>query len=278
MMESRPHAFIVGEPALTGRIVNDLAPLEIECCCFVDCAEVKPDEQQGTPQLVICVGLEGREVVTFTSRLKSDPLLKRCWRLALCREIGPYLDETNSEAGIDDVLLITSTPGELRHRVRLGLRLHEALVHGIELQAKLNLLQEEQAREIAYVQDTTTQLVEIAAQLQGEIAHNAEVEQEHLLTARADIVAQAGAALRHEINNPLFAIIGSADLARRRLEGLGQQSGTDLTPIYGALDRILRGATRIQQVVEAISGMLTPATTDYVAGVPMLDLHGEASM
>ena len=68
-----------------------------------------------------------------------------------------------------------------------------------------------------YAQDTTTQLVEIAAELQAEVCHSAEREEASVREAQTDTIAQAAAALRHEINNPLFAILGSGESVLRRL-------------------------------------------------------------
>ncbi len=121
--------------------------------------------------------------------------------------------------------------------------------------------------------DATAELVEMAAQLHAEIARNAQLEQEHLQMVRRDVIAQAAAALRHEINNPLFAISGSAQNIARRLSS----SETEVTDeMRNALRRILTGADRISEVVQTISSMLDPVSTGYVGGLQMLDLRANA--
>ncbi len=159
---------------------------------------------------------------------------------------------------------------------------------------------------------TTVQLVEIAAQMQVEICHSAKLETEHILSAQTDTIMQAAAALRHEINNPLFAISGSVESAIRKLNSwktcltsskpcltnsderspcqkqreetessagkadrMAEADLSDLESLEACLDRIQRGAERIEQVIQSFSTMCQPSIVDYLPGVAMLDLARE---
>ncbi len=178
---------------------------------------------------------------------------------------------------VDDLMRPDAPESEVVFRLQNGIRQSQLRQQAIAIQQELENFRGQQEQAGDYMTEATTQLVEIAAQLQSEVVHSVEREEESVRAAQADTIAQAAAALRHEINNPLFAIVGSAESALKRLESIKNTPQPDLTPIVSGCERILRGADRIQKVVEAISAMLTPATTDYVPGVAMLDLTKNAS-
>lgn len=74
-------------------------------------------------------------------------------------------------------------------------------------------------------------------------------------------LAQSAARLRHDLNNPLFAICGGAELALKRLQSL-QEKGIVGTPeIIVAIERVLRGAERIEEVVQAFAAIASDNPT-----------------
>ncbi len=81
---------------------------------------------------------------------------------------------------------------------------------------------------------------------------------------RAAALAQLGAALQHEINNPLTVVLGQASLLLRR---------EDLDPeVRGALEAVLNHALRIRDIMrklQSVEDRLTP----YIRGVEMIDLE-----
>ena len=178
---------------------------------------------------------------------------------------------------VDDLMQPDAPDYEVVFRLQNGTRQSQYRRQAIAVQQELENFRGQQEQADDYMTEATTQLVEIAAQLQSEVVHSVEREEESVRAAQADTIAQAAAALRHEINNPLFAIVGSAESALKRLEAIKNTPQPDLLPLVTGCERILRGADRIQKVVEAISAMLTPATTDYVPGVAMLDLTKNAA-
>ena len=186
--------------------------------------------------------------------------------------------------GPDDFLLRHADTFEITARIQAALRLARMRRQMASAQTILQRHDDEDANG-GYSEDATTHLVEIAAELQAEVCHSAAREEASVRVAQSDTIAQAAAALRHEINNPLFAILGSGESALRRLRGMrarlesvpaslptGSELVGDLTALIAGLERIQRGGERIEQVVQTISAMLTPDTTDYVQGVSMLNL------
>lgn len=186
--------------------------------------------------------------------------------------------------GPDDFLLRRADVFEITARVQASLRLAQMRRHVASAQRVLRQHDDEDANG-GYSEDATTHLVEIAAELQAEVCHSVAREEASVRVAQSDTIAQAAAALRHEINNPLFAILGSGESALRRLRGMktrlenipaslptGGETAADLAALIAGLERIQRGGERIEQVVQTISAMLTPDTTDYVPGVSMLNL------
>ena len=189
--------------------------------------------------------------------------------------------------GPDDFLRRNADVFEMMARVSCALRLSLLRRQSAALRSAL---EQQDAQDAAggCARDTTTHLVEIAAELQSEVCHSVEREEASVREAQTDTIAQAAAALRHEINNPLFAILGSGESALRRLNALRQRVENapippadaspndiraDIAALIAGVERIQRGGERIEQVVQAISDMLTPATKDYVQGVSMLNLN-----
>ena len=221
--------------------------------------------------LVVGASLSVTEIIPLCRQVRAHPYLPACHILMLSNDALP--DEIAML--VDDVLRRDAPDHEILARLQSGIRQAQYRRRMEAMRQELEHLRGEQERTDGYMTETTTQLVEIAAQLQSEVVHSVEREEESVRSAQADTIAQAAAGLRHEINNPLFAIVGSAESALKRLNAGQAASEADLTPIVTSLERILRGADRIQHVVQTISEMLSPVTTDYVPGVSMLRLSKE---
>ena len=173
----------------------------------------------------------------------------------------------------DDILPIHVPQEEFRTALRLHMQLAQMRQERDCLRGELTLFQNAFTQQDAAEQDTTQQLVEMAALLQSEVYRQEEAGERNVRSAQVATIAQAATTLQHEINNPLFAISGSAESALRRLRALAEQGVLDVQPIITGVERIQRGADRIGQVVKALGDTLTPVTRDYVPGVSMLELQ-----
>jgi DNA-binding response OmpR family regulator len=79
-------------------------------------------------------------------------------------------------------------------------------------------------------------------------------------------IGEATLALQHEINNPLSALLGNAELMQMELAGRGEKSEL-LTIIH-------EQALRIAEVVRRLRQLKNPESVDYVGGSRMIDLWG----
>ncbi|MGH7753406.1 MAG: histidine kinase dimerization/phospho-acceptor domain-containing protein [Gemmatimonadales bacterium] len=98
-------------------------------------------------------------------------------------------------------------------------------------------------------------------------------EQLHVFYARAlegervAAVAQVAVTIRHEVNNALTAILAEAEHLR--------ESGRFVNPVdKTALEGIIEMAKRIRTSVDRLSALTTAPVTEYLPGVPMIDLSG----
>ncbi len=215
-------------------------------------------------QLPDMTGLE------LVERMRLEPSLSET-RLMIAA-VKPPIGERFTP---DEWLPVNGDDDEWRWRITAALRTaraYNALHHTTNENLNLHDQLDNSDRQLI---DATAELVEMAAQLHAEIARNSQLEQERLQMVRRDVIAQAAAALRHEINNPLFAISGSAQSLARRLEAAGAENSDD---VRGALRRILVGADRISEVVQTISSMLDPVSTGYVGDMRMLDLRAHPAV
>ncbi len=182
-------------------------------------------------------------------------------------------ESTGQEYIPDAILPYPCSLKEVRACVRTGVRFLEAMEQASRLQREILLCQEDVKQTEEYRLTVTSQLVEMTAQLQSEILKNQEMEAERIKLARMDTILQATATLRHEINNPLFAIKGSAEGALRQLQRLNAEEVREIRTAIERVERVMRGAERIHQVVEAFAKVVVPTTKDYLPGMPMLELH-----
>lgn len=79
-------------------------------------------------------------------------------------------------------------------------------------------------------------------------------------------IGEATLALQHEINNPLSALLGNAELMIMELQARGEESEL-LTVIH-------EQALRIAEVVRRLRKLKNPESVDYVGGSRMIDLWG----
>ncbi|HVX38412.1 MAG TPA: response regulator [Gemmatimonadaceae bacterium] len=80
-------------------------------------------------------------------------------------------------------------------------------------------------------------------------------------------IGEATLALQHEINNPLSALLGNAELMIMELEEKGERNEL--------LDVIHEQALRIAEVVRRLRRLKNPESVDYVGGSRMLNLWKE---
>lgn len=80
-------------------------------------------------------------------------------------------------------------------------------------------------------------------------------------------IGDATLALQHEINNPLSALLGHAELMMMELEEQGQKSEL--------LEVIHEQALRIAEVVRRLRRLKNPESVDYVGGSRMINLWKE---
>jgi DNA-binding response OmpR family regulator len=80
-------------------------------------------------------------------------------------------------------------------------------------------------------------------------------------------IGDATLALQHEINNPLSALLGNAELMKMELEEKGEKNEL--------LDVIHEQAMRIADVVRRLRRLKNPESVDYVGGARMINLWKE---
>lgn len=187
--------------------------------------------------------------------------------------VGPLCEDWESQP-IDAFLREDCSAMEVRMCVRMARGYLVALEQADELQYELLQRQEEMRETEEYINSTTGQLVSMTAKLQSEILRNQALEAERIKLARIDTILQATATLRHEVNNPLFAITGSAEGAVRLLKREDAESNPVIQTVIQRVERVLKAADRIQMVVEAFAKVVVPTSKDYLPGIPMLELNG----
>src|SRR5581483_10775300 len=77
-------------------------------------------------------------------------------------------------------------------------------------------------------------------------------------------IGEATLSLQHEINNPLSALLGNAELMLMELEEKGEKNEL--------LEVIHEQALRIAEVVRRLRRLKNPESVDYVGGSRMLNL------
>lgn len=93
------------------------------------------------------------------------------------------------------------------------------------------------------------------------------LREELLRSGRLSAILDTAAALNHEINNPLAAILGRAQMLVSRPEESNAR-------VLSGLKVIEESARRIANLTEQVKEITEPAFTEYSRGVMMLDIKG----
>lgn len=184
-------------------------------------------------------------------------------------------DSEDDALDIEDVALWENGAQGIARRVQQGFRYLEMRERAEKAENELLERQREAAKNEAFSEGVTKQLIEMTAMLQGEAICNLANEAERINTAKMDTILQATATLRHKIFNPLFAIQANTEGALRHLNFWLESGVSELAPIIEKLDCVLQGSDRIQKVVETFSKLVVPTTQDYLPGMQMLALEEE---
>lgn len=83
--------------------------------------------------------------------------------------------------------------------------------------------------------------------------------------ARGGLIAELAGAAAHELNQPLTAVMGYAELLEKRVD--------PADPILLPLRRLREEAERMASIVRRIAGITRYETMDYVAGARIVDLE-----
>jgi PAS domain S-box-containing protein len=103
-----------------------------------------------------------------------------------------------------------------------------------------------------------------------DVSHEVALEEELRRSEQLTTIAQTAAAVNHEINNPLAAVLGNAELLLRHC--------SDESPTTARrLRRIAEGAGRIAEVTQKLVRVTDPVVTEWAPGHTMLDIERSAS-
>jgi hypothetical protein len=147
-----------------------------------------------------------------------------------------------------------------------------------ELKRELDQTNAERVHNEEDMEDATKLLVEMAAQLQGEMLQNQALQAESIKLAKMDTVLQATGTLKHKVFNPLFAVKANTEGALKHLNYWLESGVSEVAPIIEILEYAYEGAERIQSVIEAFSKLVEPTTHDYMPGMPVLALQEDLEL
>jgi hypothetical protein len=91
---------------------------------------------------------------------------------------------------------------------------------------------------------------------------------EQIKKERLAAIIETAIAVSHEVNNPLTAVLGNAQLLRLRTKDLPPEAEEKLKIIEEA-------AIRIQEVTAALLRVTEPVSKEYTPGIKMLDIFGQ---
>ena len=85
-------------------------------------------------------------------------------------------------------------------------------------------------------------------------------------SARLNAILETAAALNHEINNPLTAVLGNAQLLLLQAKNLSPETVEKLKAIEESALRIREVTLRLMKIIE-------PVTVEYASGMKMIDIE-----
>lgn len=186
---------------------------------------------------ILMPGMDGFEV---TTALKSNADTVLIPVVAVTALQAPEDKIRAIELGADDFITKPYNKVELLTRIRSLLRIKQ--------------LQDELKAQAAELARANTELREAQSEL--------------VRSERLAAIGQVGIAVKHEINNPLTAILGEAQLL------LMQHS--DLPDEVAARIRVIEEMSlRISEIVRKLHEVPNDRTTDYLKGIKMIDLRRE---
>lgn len=200
---------------------------------------------------------------------KKDTKLQSTWLIA----ITPECTSEFMVSDADDWISPAESELNLTWKLQLGEKMHYRSVHINQLNKKVNSKEKDLSQGNLHLERITEDLVEMAASMQAELCHSAEEHAVEVKSAKRNVLSQAAATLRHEINNPLFVITGTIQSLQLHVDRAIDQETELSRTVHRDVARIMTGARRIESVVQAISAMLDPITTEYVNGEQILDIH-----
>ena len=108
--------------------------------------------------------------------------------------------------------------------------------------------------------------VENIIEIIRDVTHQWEQEQRILEAEKMKGVLETSAAVSHELNSPIFAALGTAQLMRRELD--------DKESLREDIDLIIRNMQKIRDLTGKIGRISKYQTRDYVGEERLLDIHG----
>ncbi len=201
--------------------------------------------------------------------IKKDTKLQSIWLILITQECTHEIMQSDA----DDWINPTESELSLAWKLQLGEKMHFRAVHLNQLSKKVNTKEKNLSQSNLHLERITEDLVEMAASMQAELCHSAEEHAVEVKSAKRNVLSQAAATLRHEINNPLFVITGTVQSLQLHVDRAIDEETELSRTVHRDVARIMTGARRIESVVQAISAMLDPITTEYVNGEQILDIH-----
>lgn len=120
-----------------------------------------------------------------------------------------------------------------------------------------------------FVEAIGNQLGIALAKLEGFPAEKAVTQaqvEEKVKSARMNAILETAAALNHEINNPLTAVLGNAQLLLLQAQKLPPETVEKLKAIEESALRIREVTLRLMKIIE-------PVTVEYASGMRMIDIE-----
>ncbi|HID07750.1 MAG TPA: diguanylate cyclase [Armatimonadetes bacterium] len=139
-----------------------------------------------------------------------------------------------------------------------------------ELQAAKQQLAEYSRSLEERVAERTRELEEKTKELERLLKRTQELEKERIKAARLASIIQTAVTLNHEINNPLMAIIGMAEVIKDMVP-------SDDKEIHEKLDAITKYGERIAEVLKKLTNLVDAEVREYGNSLTMIDLERSKS-